>query len=157
MTTRALPVRPSRKAKPIDMAGLPDSVGFMLRLAQVAVFQKVMAGLKRLDLRVSDFSILLIIGANEGLKQQDVGEALSIKRANLVSIIDNLVKRGLVDRTVPETDKRSYSLSLTQAGKSLLQEANAVHDANEAQLASHLGGEHKHLIDELRRIVDGYE
>lgn len=135
------------------MAGLTDSVGFMLRLAQVAVFQSLVVSLKPFDLRASDFSILLIIEANPGLKQQAVGEALSIKRANLVSIIDALEKRGLIDRTVPETDKRSYALSLTEAGRALMVDAKAAEQAHQKKLASIVGENHGRLIEDLKRII----
>ncbi len=154
MTSRAPSARSSGKAKSIDMAGLHDSVGFMLRLAQVATFQNLMAVLKPFDLRASDFSILLIIQANEGLKQQAVGEALSIKRANLVSMIDTLEKRGLIARTVPETDKRAYSLRLTEAGRALMVEAKAAQQDHERKLAAIVGDSHERLIEDLRRILE---
>ncbi|WP_395650327.1 MarR family winged helix-turn-helix transcriptional regulator [Brevundimonas sp.] len=154
MTSRATSARSTGRDKPIDMAGLPDSVGFMLRLAQVAAFRGVMAALKPFDLRVSDFSILLIIEANPGLKQQAVGEALSIKRANLVSMIDALEKRGLIIRTVPKTDKRSYALSLTDAGRALMVDAKAAEQASQHELAMLVGENHGRLIKDLKRIVE---
>lgn len=153
MTSRATSARSSSRETPIDMAGLPNSVGFMLRLAQVAAFQGLMAALKPFDLRASDFSILLIIEANPGLKQQAVGEALSIKRANLVSMIDILEKRDLIVRTVPKTDKRSYALSLTDAGRALMVDAKAAEQAHQKMLAALVGENHGRLIEDLNRIV----
>jgi len=63
-----------------DMAGLDSSIGFLLRMAQVAVFNDMIATMKPYDLRPTDFSALMIVGANPGLRQQALGEALRIKR-----------------------------------------------------------------------------
>src|SRR5690349_13541952 len=104
----------------VDMAGLDGQIGFALRLAQVAVFNDLLGALKESDLRLTDFSVLLLIGANPGISQQAIGEALRIQRPNLVTIVDALQQRGLVRRDPAPQDRRSYALSLTGPGGKLL-------------------------------------
>jgi DNA-binding MarR family transcriptional regulator len=88
-----------------------------------------------LGMRQSLYSVLLIIAENPGLKQQEVGQTLSIQQPNLVSLVNELVNEGLVQRTVNAEDRRSYSLVLTAAGKQRLAQANRAHAENERRLA----------------------
>ena len=79
--------------KPIDMHGVEDQIGFVLRLAQLSVFKDIFETLSPFGLRPSDFSALRVIGANPRLKQQDIGVKLSIKRPNLVGLVEELRKK----------------------------------------------------------------
>ena len=80
--------REARAAPPaLDMHGVEDEIGFVLRLAQLAVFKDVIETLSPFGLRPSDFSALRVISANPGLKQQDIGRELGIKGPNLVGMV----------------------------------------------------------------------
>jgi DNA-binding MarR family transcriptional regulator len=137
-----------------DMAGLDRQIGFVLRLAQVAVFKDLLAALTPFEFRLADFSALLVIEANPGLKQQALGEALRIKRPNLVAIIDQLEERGLVQRGAVPGDRRSYALSLTPAGVALLQKAKAAHRRHEGRVLAALGPtDTDALLGALQRIA----
>ena len=87
-----------------------------------------------LGMRPTLYSVLLIIHENPGLKQQEVGQTLSIQQPNLVALVNELVSEGLVLRTVNAVDRRSYSLSLTPAGRSRLTQASRAHAENERRL-----------------------
>lgn len=115
-----------------------DSIGFLLRVASGVAQARFAARLDKLGLRQSLYSVLLIIDENPGLKQQEVGQTLSIQQPNLVALINDLVGKGLVARTVNADDRRSYSLTLTPAGQALLRAANAAHVDNEQALAKAL-------------------
>lgn len=138
----------------VAMGELDAQVGFMLRLAQVAVFKDLIAALRPFDLRPTDFSVLLIIDATPGLKQQAVGAALRIQRPNLVTIIDQLEGRGLVKRGAAPGDRRSYALTLTPEGRQLLDRAKAAHARHADRVTAALGGIDRHLVLEaLTRIA----
>lgn len=138
----------------IDMSGLDGQIGFALRLAQVAVFQDLIAALKGCDLRPTDFSVLLLIGSNAGISQQAIGDALRIQRPNLVSIIDALQQRNLVRRETVPQDRRSYALSLTPAGVKLLARAKAAHTRHTRKVSVAVGAHHDEVLAALRRISD---
>lgn len=136
----------------LKAAGLADSVGFQLKLAQAAAWADLIAALAPFGLRPSHYSALLILRATPGSRQQDIGEALGIQRPNLVAMIDGLEKRGLLTRTVNPADRRSYALALTGAGSALLEEADAAHNAHEARLAERIG-DGDALLPALRRVT----
>ncbi len=136
----------------LKAAGLADSVGFQLRLAQMAAWAELVAALQPFGLRPSHYSALLIMRATPGCRQQDIGEALGIQRPNLVAMIDGLEQRGLITRGVNPADRRSYALSLTVAGLALLEQADAAHRAHERRLAERIGADVA-LLPALRRIA----
>ncbi len=124
---------------PIDMQGVEDQIGFVLRLAQLAVFKDVIETLSPFGLRPSDFSALRVIAANPGLKQQDIGRELGIKRPNLVGMVEELHNKKLVERRVVAGDRRSYALTLTKAGLDLLEQAEEAHRGHQARMREALG------------------
>lgn len=137
--SRSQPFAKSGAAAAVDTHGMEDMIGFVLRLAQLAVFRDVIETLGPFNLRPSDFSALRVIDANPGLKQQDIGKKLGIKRPNLVSLVEELHQRGLVERSVVRGDRRSYALTLTVAGRKLLSEAEEAHLGHQTRLREALG------------------
>src|SRR5262249_17501750 len=82
----------------IDLGPLPGLSGFMLRLAQLAVFGDFITACKRFDIRPVQYSVLTVIENNPGINQTELSSALAIKRANLVALIDEVEQRGLAQR-----------------------------------------------------------
>ena len=114
---------------------LAGSIGFLLRLANGVAMGQLGQRFEVLGMRQSLYSVMLIIHENPGLKQQEVGQTLSIQQPNLVSLVNELVNEGLVQRTINADDRRSYSLVLTPAGRQRLAQANRAHAENERMLA----------------------
>ncbi|MGH2341618.1 MarR family winged helix-turn-helix transcriptional regulator [Segnochrobactraceae bacterium EtOH-i3] len=152
--TRPAPeVRAAAGADPVDMGALPTLLGYVLRRAQLAVFQDFLKSCALFDIRPTQFSVLTIVERNPGLKQSQVGDALGVKRANFVALLDGLERRGLVRREQSATDRRSYALYLTRDGEDLLARLNPVIADHEARLAEALGpGGREALLDLLARL-----
>ncbi len=128
-------LHPGEAGSRLGASELASSVGFVLRLANGVAMSQLARRFEPLGMRQSLYSVLLIIAENPGLKQQEVGQTLSIQQPNLVSLVNELVNEGLVQRTVNADDRRSYSLVLTAAGKQRLAQANRAHAENERHLA----------------------
>lgn len=141
-------------AEAIDLGPLPQLVGYMLRRAQLAVFQDFMELTAGLDIRPAHYSILAVVAANRDLKQVQVCDALAIKRANLVGLIDELEQRGLLLRVQTLADRRSRTLRLTKAGERLLARLDDLLAQHERRLASRLGEDGKDkLLEFLARLA----
>ncbi len=141
-------------ASGLDMSGLDNQIGFVLRLAQVAVFKDLIAALKDCDLRPTDFSILMLIDANPGISQQAIGDALHIQRPNLVSLIDALQQRNLLRRDTAPQDRRSYALNLTTAGNKLLTKAKAAHTRHTRKVSAAVDTQYDAVLAALKRIAE---
>ena len=55
-----------------------------------------------LDLKVVDFSILMLVAANPEVNQKRIGQALDISAPNMAVTLDRLVERGWVQRVRSE-------------------------------------------------------
>src|SRR5258708_40258033 len=54
-----------------------------------------------------------------GVRQKELATALSIEGPTLVRLLDNLERRGLIERREDETDRRARGIYLTRAGREL--------------------------------------
>ena len=156
MTTAVKP-RPRKQSNPMDLA-IPaaDSViGFTLRKAQLAVFQDFGDRFARLKLRPAEFTALTLMASKPGQKQSDIAEALGVKPANLVSLMDGLEQRGLAERRKGDIDRRSHSLYLTAKGEQFVERMLTIWRQHEDHLVAKLGGEAERdrLIAMLERIT----
>ncbi len=105
---------------PVDLGPLGESFGYLLRRAQVAIFQRFFELFAEFDIRPAQYSVLTVIERNPGLSQTRLADALGIKKTNLVVIIDTLEERGFARRKSTENDRRSHALFLTPKGTVLI-------------------------------------
>jgi DNA-binding MarR family transcriptional regulator len=133
---------------------LNDHLGYFVRRFQIAIFQDFIRTLAPADIRPAQYSVLVTIGANPGLSQADLGDALGIERARLVRVLDRLEKRGLTQRLPSAADRRSHALHLTAYGERFLEKVKALAARHEERLAKMLGPERRRmLIAALRDCV----
>lgn len=128
------------RPRSFDTGTVSGIIGYRLRRAQVAVFQQFMNRFAELSLTPAEYSVLALIGANPGSKQAQIGDALGIKRANFVALINGLDQRGLTERHQAEGDRRSNALFLTAAGEAVIGRAHEIQADFEAEMVSRLGG-----------------
>lgn len=131
---------------------LASRLGYLLRRASTVMMAKLGSELEGIGLRPVEATILLLIAANPGCTQSDVGRVLGIKRANMVPLIASLGVRALIEKS--RVDGRSHALSLTPEGEVLRKQAEAIMDAHEQRFSGLLGplsGEH--LNAALRAIA----
>ncbi len=116
---------------------LESRLGYQLRRASAVMMADLSRELADLDLRPAEVTALLVIAENPDCSQTEVGQALAIKRANMVPIISRLMDRGLVERR--RIDGRSHALTLTQLGQETAAVAVARIDRHEARFTAFLG------------------
>jgi DNA-binding MarR family transcriptional regulator len=151
----ALTTTMNERRKSIDLGPLPGLIGYVLRRAQLAVFQDFFAAFGAFDIRPAQFSVLTIIERNPGLTQSQVAAALGIKRTNFVGLLDALEKRGLAERRQAR-DKRSYALYLTGDGAALMRKLKPVLKAHESRMIAKVGEDGRdRLVALLHEITDG--
>lgn len=137
------------------LGGIEQTVGYMLRRAQLAVFADFIAGQRGPVARPGQFSVLAVIGRNPGISQSQLCAALGIKRANLVAVIDRFEAQDLVRREASTTDRRANRLQLTGAGQRALQNALAAQAEHEARITSLLGAAGRHaLLKQLSKLCE---
>jgi DNA-binding MarR family transcriptional regulator len=139
----------------LDMTPLDDSVGFLLKRAQIAFSGHMHTIFAEFDITAVQFSALTVTANNPGIAQGELAAALDVERPRIVPVLDNLERRGLAERRQDSQDGRSRRIHLTDDGATLLAELQQRFAALEAWLADTLGHQTRNrLIAALRIIID---
>ncbi|WP_375174672.1 MarR family winged helix-turn-helix transcriptional regulator [Pseudooceanicola sp.] len=101
----------------VDLGPLASSLGFLFRMGQIEVFGLFYETLGKLGLKPGEFSVLWAIYLNPGVRQGAVAETLRIKPAHMTKLIRSFEEDGLIDRHIPEADRRGIELRLTPQGE----------------------------------------
>lgn len=137
----------------ISLGPLGDLAGYHLRRASGVFgndFPRAMAGT---GLRQVLFGILSVVAANPGISQGAAGRTLGIQRPNMVSLINELVDAGLIDRRTAQEDRRAFALTITDAGSDALADGiERIREHEQRLLADLDADERRTLIDLLKRI-----
>lgn len=137
----------------IDFGLLPGLVGYQLRMAQIALFRDFAQGPGGEDVTPGLFGVLVIIEANPDLKQSELARATHLDRSTVVTVIDNLERRGLVERRAAPNDRRSNAIRLTDAGTALLRKLKRQVSQHEKRLLQNFSASERETFLALLKKV----
>ena len=145
----------TKKPEGLDDRLLKSFVGYNVRRAELFMRQDFDRTFRRKGLRPPEFSVLVLVADNPLVTQAALAEALSIARPNMVGLIDRLEKRGLIQRSVDESDRRSHGLRLTAKGAALAAQAKAMAAEGDGAVTGHLSAsERATLLRLLRKLYE---
>jgi DNA-binding MarR family transcriptional regulator len=127
--------------------GIRGSVGTLLR----QVYARFTADAIRDDPRSRDFVVLDTLADQDADSQRDLAERLGINRTIMVRLIDRLEESGYVQRTRNPANRRSYVLSITDAGRKALDEMRHLVSDRDARVTAVLSRRERQRLDELLR------
>jgi len=143
-------------ASELDASRMAHLVGYAASRAAITlrkVFAKHMAPL---DLKIVEFSILMLVAQNPQVNQKQLGQALDISAPNMAVTLDRMVERGWVERVRSMKDRRAQNIHLTAAGAQLVQRAEKIAATMEApSLAMLSAAERALLIELLHKVASG--
>ena len=111
---------------------------------------------RAIGLRPGRFAVLQAIADNPGISQIELAKLVNRDKATLTPIVQDMNKRGLINRFPDPEDGRSRRLTLTPCGHDLLghlQDHALRHDARLDDLMT--PDDKTALIRLLRKITDG--
>ncbi|MBI1205587.1 MAG: MarR family transcriptional regulator [Rhodopseudomonas sp.] len=140
----------------INFGPLATWVGFNLRMAQESAFQ----AFSRLSAEVGEspgrFATLTLIARNPGISQTELSQAAGRDKSSLTPAIEDLVRRGLVERNRLDSDRRAYCLTITRDGKKTLAQLTRCARRHERALDGVIGArDRKRFIEILKKIAAG--
>jgi DNA-binding MarR family transcriptional regulator len=138
----------------LDLGELNTHIGYFARRFQVWIFQDLIRELARAEIRISHYSVLAIIEANPGLAQAEVAEAVGIEPARLVRVLDELERRGWIQRMRSATDRRSHALYLTQDGEKAFAHIKNLTRQHETHVIERLGATKYESLMEMLKEID---
>src|SRR5262252_10012683 len=107
----------------------PQQIDFGFNVARLArrLRQAVDAELQVFGLTEATWRPLAYVGRlGGGVRQKELATALSIEGPSLVRLLDNLERRGLIERRADESDRRARGIHLTRSGRELARRAAKV-------------------------------
>ncbi len=105
-----------------------------------------------------DFQTLGFIAAHPGCMATELAAYLVVSPTTATSIVDRLVKRGLVERERPQENRRAISLTLTPEGRALHQAIIRQDIKNMSLMLEPLtSAERATFLGLLSRIVDSIQ
>jgi len=138
-------------SQPVSLERLSSLAGYLIRQAQLWVFEDFNETLAPLDLHPAQYSILTVVRENPGLSQMALSQVLGIVRSGVVPLLDGLQLRGLLKRAASASDRRSHALHLTAEGNGLLARADVLVQQHEDRLIEKIGARgHKQLTEILK-------
>ncbi|MGY0501954.1 MarR family winged helix-turn-helix transcriptional regulator [Nocardia sp. FBN12] len=122
-----------------------ERLGTYIKRAEQALIATKTAALKPAGLTVAQYSALMHLAENPGISAAALARLAGVTPPTMNTVLTNLQERGLVDRTPHEWHKNVLETRLTEAGRSVMADADtraiaverAVADRfTEAELAS---------------------
>jgi DNA-binding MarR family transcriptional regulator len=149
----------SRNPESVEAVTPPfRSVAFMLSSLGYAISRRFHQVLGPLELEPGEFALLRAVDASDGESQNALAERLHISASWMVAIVDDLERRGLLERRPHERDRRVRNLQLTAGGKKLLRKAERQAQQFDQQVSDPLTDtELLQLLDLLDRVAAGLE
>jgi DNA-binding MarR family transcriptional regulator len=142
--------RPDIDAAPMALVARITRTGRMLE-------RELRDNFARYDLQPWEFDIIATLrrsGPPYRLTAGALVDASMVTSGAITNRIDRLVARGLVSRETDPANRRSVLITLTDAGRQLVDEAVVGHVDREAELLGILSPrEQKHLSDLLRKLL----
>lgn len=141
------------RAIPGDKA--PSSLAFLLSQVGLHAARRFAERMEEIDLTPSLFRVLNLVDAAEGRSQQAIGQAIQVPASRMVALVDELERRGLVERRPDPEDRRVRALFLTGKGREKLARGREIAGQHERELTKGMAAaDRKRLIDLLGQIVD---
>jgi MarR family 2-MHQ and catechol resistance regulon transcriptional repressor len=130
-----------------------DALDVYIKLSRAAesVEAQVNCHLKDYGLSWSQFGVLEALFHLGPLHQQDLAEKILKSSGNLTMVIENLVKRGLVERTRDAGDRRFVTVCLSEAGRRLISQIFPGHVAQIVQAVAVLTPTEQQQLAQLCR------
>ncbi len=143
---------PSSEAA-VDTTFLESLLGYNARRAALTIIEVFLDRMSVYGLRPVDFSLLSLVSHNPGITSRQLCSTLGILPPNLVKLVADLDKRGLLQRKPHPTDGRAIGLHLTADGRKMVRDAEATARDLEDGVAAPLTPEEREMLMTLLRKI----
>jgi DNA-binding MarR family transcriptional regulator len=110
---------------------LTSRLGYLLKHAQLNFAESGARALEPLGISGRQLAVLVVLDAAEPMSQLDAAKELGVDRTTMVTLVDELEDKGLVERRRSPDDRRKNIVELTARGKETLAEGERLHQQTE--------------------------
>ncbi|TXH70123.1 MAG: MarR family transcriptional regulator [Thiothrix sp.] len=136
-----------------SFAGLP---GHLLRRCHQIAVAIFLDECSIYDLTPLQFAVLIVLSEQGPQDQVTLGGEIALDRTTITVVVRNLEERGLIVRDKSGRDQRSKIVSITAAGKKLLQQVLPAVEHTQARIMAPLSAEESaQLLHLLEKLAEG--
>jgi DNA-binding MarR family transcriptional regulator len=132
---------------------LTDDVSFLLARANAIALAAGNAALVAHGLKARSYSVLVLTSGVARPSQRELAEFLRLDPSQVVSLVDELQSRGLVERTPDPSDRRANVVVATDAGRDLVEVARESARAAEERVHAQLSADERATLARLLRLL----
>jgi DNA-binding MarR family transcriptional regulator len=134
-------------------SALSGDVSFLLARANAVSLAAGNAALAAHGLKARSYSVLALAADDTRPSQRELAEFLRLDPSQVVALVDDLQRRGLVERQPDPTDRRANVVVATDAGRELFAQAQADARGAEQRVHGNLTPEQRAQLAELLRLT----
>lgn len=129
-----------------------DQPGFILRRAATVMMDDLARRLAKLDLRISDATVLMLVDKRTDMTSTEIGRVLDIQRANMVPLLNRLAAADLIERR--PIDRKSQAIVLTAHGRKTLTKTRRLVERFESDLLDRIAPDQRDaFVGGLRTLI----
>ena len=125
-----------------QLGNLDKMLGVELRIAQILA-DRLFTSSHHLHMAPGHYTVLSLIKLNPGINQSKLAHSMYLDRSSMVPILDQLEKKGWIERKRPPNDRRSHALHLTSTGHTALKQADGEVHKLEESIAVEMGRDNR--------------
>jgi DNA-binding MarR family transcriptional regulator len=135
-TSNRSPIPPT-----VKIGELQNNLSYLSRLVRVITMQSGSEYFEKFDFASGQKTMLYLISINKDITQNELANALVMKKSQVTNLIADLVERKLVIRESHEGDRRFNTLRLTAEGNRVCKKLEAQMSIHGAHLGSPLSAQ----------------
>ena len=109
-----------------EILKLSNQVCFPLYASGKEIVRRYKPYLDKLDLTYTQYIVLMVLWENDHISVKNIGERLYLDSGTLTPLLNKLLDKGLITKTVQPHDERELIISLTNKGLQLKERAKEV-------------------------------
>ena len=118
---------------------LADLTGFLVIMAHYRARDRANAVVRPLGIEIRHYGLLVTLDQLGPSSQQALAEGMRNSATMITQVVDELERKGLVERRRNPADRRSYTITMTPEGKRVLAGAREKLAAASAEIAAPIG------------------
>jgi len=148
-----VPASPRDRSPSTPVPELADRLGHLIKHAQLRLADLTAAALAPLGISGRELAVLLVIAEQPPTSQLQVATRMGVDRTTMVALIDDLERKGLVERRPDPTDRRRNVTAATSSGLTTTKQASIAAEQAERLFLAPLSGDDIASVKRALRLL----
>ncbi|HEX2527941.1 MAG TPA: MarR family transcriptional regulator [Geminicoccus sp.] len=135
------------------VSALEAHLGYWLRFVSNQVSQAFSLKVATFGVTVAEWVVLRELYDQDSVVPSMLAERLGMTRGAISKLVDRLVDKELVAKSVDKEDRRFQALTLTAGGRALVPELSALADRNDEEFFGHLDPADRAGLEAIMREI----